>query len=45
MQATNGVSDASNDVDIPSNSIATWREYYPGLNDSELRKKYNSINK
>lgn len=28
-------------VDIPGNEIATWREYFPGISDSELKKKYN----
>lgn len=39
--AGNGGSD--NMIDIPSDEIATWREYYPGLSDGELKKKYNQI--
>lgn len=28
-------------VDIPGDEISTWRDYFPGLSDSELKKKYN----
>lgn len=34
-------SSGKEEVEIPSNEIETWRSYYPGLSDSELRKKYN----
>ena len=37
----NGASTSENEVDIPQSEISTWREYYPGLSDAELKKKYN----
>lgn len=40
-QSGNGTSTSENEVDIPQSEIATWREYYPGLSDAELKKKYN----
>ena len=40
-QSGNGASTSENEVDIPQSEISTWREYYPGLSDAELKKKYN----
>lgn len=39
--STSGVAVSESGVDIPLSEIATWREYYPGLSDAELKKKYN----
>ena len=40
-ETTTSVSDSSNLADIPENEISKWREYFPGLSDEELKKKYN----
>lgn len=40
-QSGNGTSTSENEVDIPQSEIHIWREYYPGLSDAELKKKYN----
>lgn len=40
-QSGSGASTSENEVDIPQSEIATWREWYPGLSDAELKKKYN----
>ena len=41
LEKTSGISDSSTLVDIPESEISTWRDYYPGLSDAELKKKYN----
>lgn len=41
LETTTSVSDGSNLADIPDKEISTWREYFPGLSDEELKKKYN----
>ena len=41
LETTTSVSDSSNLADIPENEISKWREYFPGLSDEELKKKYN----
>lgn len=41
LETTNGVSDSSNFADIPENELSTWKKYFPGLSDEELKKKYN----
>ena len=41
LETTNSVSGSSDLVDIPDSEISTWRDYYPGLSDAELKKKYN----
>lgn len=43
LKPVNGVSVDDGMVDIPSESIATWKKFYPELSDAELRKKYNSV--
>lgn len=40
-QSGKGTSTSENEVDIPQSEIHIWREYYPGLSDAELKKKYN----
>ena len=41
LETTTSVSNNSSLVDIPENEISKWREYFPGLSDEELKKKYN----
>ena len=41
LETTNSVSGSSDLVDIPDSEISIWRDYYPGLSDAELKKKYN----
>ena len=41
LETTTSVSVGSNLADIPDKEISTWREYFPGLSDEELKKKYN----
>ncbi len=40
-QSGAGAAASDNSVDIPQSEIETWRSYYPGLSDAELKKKYN----
>lgn len=37
----NGVSTTVSGVDIPADKLDSWRELWPGISDTELRKKYN----
>lgn len=42
LNATNGIATGSKEmVDIPTSELAVWKECYPGLSMSELKKKYN----
>lgn len=43
LQPVNGVSASEEGVDIPSEALATWKQAYPDLSMSELRKKYNRV--
>lgn len=41
MTPTDGVSDNSEDVDIPQSELAGWRNMFPHASDKELKAKYN----
>lgn len=43
LAPVNGVSVKENGVDIPDGVLKLWRQAYPDLSDSELRKKYNNV--
>lgn len=43
LAPVNGVVQNSNEVEIPADQIASWKEWYPNLSASELRKKYNRV--
>ena len=44
MTPTDGVSDTSEDVDIPQSELAGWRNMFPHASDKELKAKYNKAN-
>lgn len=42
LQSTaTGAGGSDNLVEIPADEIGVWKEYYPNLSDTELKKKYN----
>jgi hypothetical protein len=43
LAPVNGVVQNSNEVEIPADQLASWKEWYPNLSASELRKKYNRV--
>lgn len=42
LQPVNGVS-VPDEAEIPADEIGTWRAFYPGLSDAELRKKWKQV--
>ena len=43
LAPVNGVVQNTNEVEIPADQLASWKEWYPNLSEAELRKKYNRV--